>query len=145
LTTQLDILIAAAEAHCKTEEGKDVDAILATMEGEPVYEFHPVRRVFRGMERTRRYYEHLVNDVQARMSGFRLYSQSVGNQGMVQEYNITITHEGDTEPSTHRIMVILTFGERGISGERMYSDERLFRTMLGPLWDETEALELDAV
>jgi len=51
-------LISAAHRHAATEADGDLDGILATPEGEPVYEFYPLGRRFRGMANTRRYYEH---------------------------------------------------------------------------------------
>ena len=76
------------------------------------------------------------------MVGHKLISESVGPQGVVQEYDIQITLIGDSEPSWHRIMAILVFGEKGLVGERMYSDEGLFRTLTGPLWDEMSPIAL---
>ena len=133
-------LIAVAHAHAKTESEGDLEGIMATMEGEPVYEYFPVGRRFRGLENTRRYYRHFIDDFQGRIRGYVLHSESLGNEGVVQEYTITLTLPGETEASSHRIMAILTFGEHGISGERMYADETLFRAMLGPLWNDLEEI-----
>lgn len=35
---------------------------------------------------------------------------------------------------------MLTFGKEGITGERMFSDDKLFKTMLGPQWDTVEPI-----
>ena len=129
-------MLGEANRHAQTESAKDLDAIMATMEGEPTYAYYPVAKMFSGMENTRRLYRHFIDDVQPRMAGWKLISESVGAQGVVQEYDIAIRLIGDTEPSWHRIMAILVFGEQGLAGERMYSDEALFRTLTGPLWDE---------
>jgi len=133
-------LVAAAYEHARTESIGDLEGILATMEGEPVYEFYPVGLCFRGMASTRRYYEHFVADVRARIAGSELHSESIGDAGVVQEYTVTLTHPGDTQPTSHRIIAVLTFGEQGLSGERMYSDDKLFRTLVGPLWHELEPI-----
>lgn len=140
MKASLDRLIAVAARHAETETGQDLEAIIATMEGEPVYEFYPIGKGFTGMANTRRYYRHFIDDVQARMVGAVERSNSVGPAGVVQEYDITLTVAGATAPSTHRIMALLTFGENGLTGERMYSDDALFRTLLGPLWDELETI-----
>lgn len=129
-------LIGVASIHALTEGGQDLDAIMATMEGEPTYEYYPVGKSFTGMDATRRLYRYFIDEVQPRMAGHKLISESIGPQGVVQEYDIQITLIGDSEPSWHRIMAILVFGEEGLVGERMYSDEVLFRTLTGPLWDE---------
>jgi hypothetical protein len=33
------------------------------------------------------------------------------------------------------VLAILTFGDEGLSGERVYADERLLRLMFGPAFD----------
>lgn len=142
MTRSLINLIAVAHRHAVTEGGQDVDAIMATMEGEPVYELYPVGKRFAGMANTRRYYEHFVSHVQPRMRGASAVSQSVGPDGLVEEYTISAVLDGAAAPSTHRVMAILTFGEQGLSGERIYSDEAFLRTLVGPLWDELETIDL---
>lgn len=142
MSASLVHLIGVASRHAVTEAGQDLDAIMATMEGEPTYQYFPVGKSFTGFEKTRRLYRHFIDEVQPRMVGHKLISESVGPQGVVQEYDIQITLIGDSEPSWHRIMAILVFGENGLVGERMYSDEGLFRTLTGPLWDEMSPIAL---
>jgi hypothetical protein len=134
-------LVAVAHRHAETEGNGDLEALMATMEGEPVYEFFPIGRSFKGLAKTRRYYEHFFSDFSKRMVGAELICEMIGDSGVIQEYAITITHAGDSAPTTHRIMALLVFGEKGLTGERMYSDEKLFRSMIGPLWDELEAIQ----
>ena len=141
--TSLVHLIGVASRHALTESGQDLDAILATMEGEPTYQYFPVGRSFTGYEKTRRLYRHFIDDVQPRIANYHVISESVGPQGVVQEYDIQIRLIGETELSWHRIMAILVFGEQGLTGERMYSDEALFRTLTGPIWDEMETISPD--
>ena len=38
----------------------------------------------------------------------------------------------------HRLVGILTMGERLMTGERIYGSERALRLMLGPVFDELE-------
>ena len=73
-----------------------------------------------------------------RLRGADKISEAVGASGVVEEYSITVQHDGDAEPTVHRIMAILTFGDQALSGERMYSDEKFFRFLIGPLWNELE-------
>lgn len=141
--TSLVHLIGVASRHALTESGQDLDAIMATMEGEPTYQYFPVGRSFTGFEKTRRLYRHFIDDVQPRIAKYHVISESVGPQGVVQEYDIQIRLIGEAELSWHRIMAILVFGEQGLTGERMYSDEALFRTLTGPIWDEMEPISPD--
>jgi len=133
-------LVATASRHAEAEGAGDLEGILATLEGEPVYEFYPVRRRFRGMKQTRRFYEHFISDVQARMRGAEPIGEWVGALGVVQEYEILVQLAGAAAPSSHRIMALLKFGAEGLSGERMYADDALLRTLCGPLWDELEPI-----
>ena len=136
----LSKLVTIGVAHAELEATQDIEGLLGTMEGEPVYEFHPLGRCFRGMANTRRYYEHFMANVQPCMRGFTQRSEAIGDEGLVQEFAVTVAHEGDAEPTTHSVMAILTFGESGLSGERIYSDEKFFRILVGPLWDELEPI-----
>jgi hypothetical protein len=131
-------LVAVAADHARLEATQDLEGLMATMEGEPVYEFYPLGKRFKGMAETRRYYEHFMANVQSRLRGADKISEAVGASGVVEEYSITVQHDGDAEPTVHRIMAILTFGDQALSGERMYSDEKFFRFLIGPLWNELE-------
>lgn len=133
-------LVAVAADHARLESTQDLEGLMGTMEGEPVYEFHPLGKCFKGMANTRRYYEHFMANVQQRILGAEMISESIGSSGVVEEYNVTVQHDGDAGPTVHRIMAILTFGEQALSGERMYSDEKFFRFLVGPLWNELEPM-----
>ncbi len=140
MTLPLSKLVAIGAAHAELEATQDLEGLLATMEGEPVYEFHPLGRCFRGMARTRRYYEHFMANVQPTMRGYRQRSEGIGSEGLVQEYAVTVAHPGEAETTTHSVMAILTFGKEGLSGERIYSDEKFLRLLAGPLWAELEPI-----
>lgn len=135
-------LISIAHQHAETESTQDdVDVILATMEGEPTYEFHPLGMKFTGMVNTRRYYEHFIKYFRPKAVNFKALSVSMGTEGVVQEYDVSVLHEGDDAPTSHRIIALLVFGQNGLSGERMFSDEKLFRAMIGPLWSELRPVD----
>lgn len=135
-------LLAVARAHNREEATGRLDALMATLEGEPRYEFHPAGRGFTGMETTRRFYRHFLETVAPRIVDTRLLAEGAGPAGLIQEYAIHLTLDGATTPSWHRIIAVLVYGEACLSGERMFSDDAFFRTMLGPLWDELEPLDL---
>jgi len=137
----LKALAEVARRHAEVEGAGDLDAILATMEGEPVYDFHPVGRRFTGMARTRRYYAYFIEHVRPRIAGFEQHSEWLGPDGLVQEYSVSIMPEDMAgTPVTHRVLGILTFGSERLSGERLYSDDAFFRFLIGPLWDELEPI-----
>lgn len=133
-------LVSIGVAHAEIEATQDLEGLLATMEGEPVYEFYPLGKRFEGMDTTRRYYEHFMANVQPRIRGAEMHSEGIGEAGLVQEYSVTVQHDGEAQPTVHRIMAILTFGDTALTGERMYSDEKFFRMLTGPIWDELEPI-----
>jgi hypothetical protein len=139
MTTPLAQLVAVAKQHAEAEAQGDLDAILATMEGEPVYELYPLGKKFSGMEKTLRYYKHFVATAQKQIAGFEMHGEWVANGGVAQEYTVMLHNPGGA-PTAHRIFAILTFGKEKLSGERMYADETLLRTLVGPLWDELETI-----
>lgn len=136
----LSSLVAVAVAHAEFERVGDIEALLGTMESEPVYDLYPAGRRFSGMAATRRYYEHFFAEVQPRLRGATLLGEFTGPGGLAQEYAMSVLHPGQTEPTTHRILAVLTFGPERLSGERMYSDDRMLRFLVGPLWDELDPI-----
>ena len=111
-----------------------------TMEGEPIYDIYPIGKRFQGWEKTKLYYRHFFAVVQPAIQNFTPVSQAIGEKGVVEEYDIVVLHPGESTTTTHRIIAILTFGEERLSGERMYSDDKLFKLMFGPLWDSLEPI-----
>jgi hypothetical protein len=131
-------LVAIALAHARSESGNDIELTLSTLEAEPVYELQPVGRVLRGMAAARRYYEHFFARFRPLVQGYELRSEWVTDEGVGQEYVITLATERGEE--RHHVIGILTFGEDALSGERVYASERLLRTMFGPAYDLSEPL-----
>jgi len=132
-------LIAIAIAHAQSESGNDIALTLSTLEPDPVYELQPVGRVLRGMPAARAYYEHFFARFRPLVAGFQLRGEWVNDEGVGQEYLVTLrAPEGGVE--RHHVIGILTFGENALSGERVYASERLLRLMFGPAYDLTEPL-----
>jgi hypothetical protein len=128
--------IISASRHAESETAGDLDGVLATMEGEPIYDFYPCGRRFCGMAETRRYYEHFIANVRPRIIDAEQHCEWIGEDGVIQEYTVLLQHAGEDSPTSHRIISVLTFGQEGLSGERMYSDDKFFKTLIGPLWDK---------
>jgi hypothetical protein len=132
-------LSAIARAHAESETGSDIELTLSTLEPDPVYELQPVGRVLRGMPAARRYYEHFFACFRPLVRGFTLRNEWVTDEGVGQEYVITLaTPERGEE--RHHVIGILTFGKQALSGERVYASERLLRLMFGPAYDLSEPL-----
>jgi hypothetical protein len=142
VTATHDELVAVAHAHAAAEAVGDLDTVFATLEAEPRYEFQPVGLEFRGMETTRRYYEHFFATFGACVAGSELRTEAVADDGVVQEYTIWTSTGADGGLERHEVVGILTFGEDRLSGERVYASERLLRLMLGPVYDLCTPIEV---
>ena len=131
--------LAVAHAHAAAESTGDIVTTLATLCDDPLYEFQPVGRVFRGKETARRYYEHFFAHFAPLTESFEIRGEWSTPEGLGQEYTIWLRLPDGTR-ERHDIIGILLFGDSGLAGERVYASERLLRLMLGPLYDETTPL-----
>jgi hypothetical protein len=122
--------LAVALAHAAAEGSGDLATTLATLNDDPVYEFQPVGRVFRGKDTARRYYEYFFEHFSPLTESFEIRGEWSTPEGLGQE-------------ERHEIIGILLFGPSGLAGERVYASERLLRLMLGPIYDETTPLEVE--
>jgi hypothetical protein len=109
---------------------------MATLEGEPVYEFYPAGRVLRGRAGVQRYYEHLMAEFLPRVESSVLVDQWCNENSLAQEYDVDVRTGAGIE--RHRLLGILAIGEQLLTGERIYGSERALRLMLGPSYDELE-------
>lgn len=126
-------LVAMVHQHALLEgPAGDLEGLMATMVDEPLFEFFPLRKQFKGAAEVRSYYEYWFSDFSKCVLSAEQVSESIGSVGVAVEYDMMVLHPGEDSPTKHRIMTILTFGDDRVSGERMYSDDKLFQTMLGP-------------
>src|SRR2546421_7601409 len=135
-----DELIDVAHAHAKAEADGDIEATLATLEDDPVYELLPVGLTFRGRPAARRYYEHFFGVFRPTAVGSTLRNEWAGEHGVAQEYVIGV-RSADGAIEQYPVLAILTFGSRALSGERLYADEALLRVMFGPMLDEADPIQ----
>ncbi|HPG24004.1 MAG: hypothetical protein H6748_07235 [Spirochaetaceae bacterium] len=129
------------ERHARVETECDLEATMATLVDEPVYEFWPVGRRMRGRDAVRRYYTHLMQVFMPSQRGFALVEEWLSEASLAQEYAVDIA--GDDGPETHRVIgVLIASAERDglLAGERIWASEAFLRRMLGPAWDELEPI-----
>jgi hypothetical protein len=134
-------LTEIAHRHAAAEAAGDLAGTLATLEPESVYELYPVGLQLRGLDRARRYYEYFFAQVVSQLTGYRLVSEAVADFGVVQEYDVDCRVDGAIK--TFRVLGILKFGTRALSGERLYADTEFLRILFGPLWAEMEPIGSD--
>ena len=130
-------LIQVALRHAESEGAFDLAGTMATLEGEPVYELFPVGLKMVGMDMARRYYVHYFANVAPRIPHWALIAEWINETGVMQEYSLTYRYDSGVE-KTFRILGLLTFGEKLLSGERLYADEELLRIMFAPVWAELQ-------
>ncbi len=130
MNERTEALIAVAHAHAAAEAAGDLDATLATLEDDPVYELYPMGLSFRGRDAARVYYEHFFSTVRRLVVRADLGSEWANDHGVAQEYEIVLRTSDGVE--RHRVLAVLTFGASKLSGERLYGSERLFGVLFGP-------------
>lgn len=122
-------MLALAREHAAAEARGDVDATLATLEDDCVYELQPLGVMFRGLDAARAAYRHFFAEFAPRSTG-SLVQEWCNDDCLGQEYRIDVVSP-DGELSTHSVIGIITFGSDRLSGERIYATETLHRMMYG--------------
>jgi len=121
-------LIALAHRHAAVEAAGDMEATMATLDDNPRYELLPTGIVFTGRDAARTYYEHFFSTFQPAAVGGELRAEYVSDEGVAQEYVITVRGPGGVK-ERFPIVSVLTFGETLLSGERVYGEDRLLRLL----------------
>jgi SnoaL-like domain len=130
-----EAMIAVAHAHAAAEGEGDIEATMATLDDDPVYELQPIGLVLRGRDAARKYYEHFFANFAPRLKGYDLRSEWVTDEGVGQEYVLHLNAD-DESKSRQPIIGILLFGADGkLSGERIYASDELIDMMFGPVLD----------
>ena len=131
---------ALGSHHAAVEAAGDMEATLATLVDDPVYELLPVGLRMQGREQVRRYYEHLIGWFIPHTRGYELIEEWASESSVAQEYRIQVEVDGAVEE--HRVVGILYREGRLLGGERVYASERCLRLMAGDaLFDSLEPLD----
>ena len=125
-----EALVEVALAHSTAEAGGDLDATMATLEDETVYELKLV-----GRDRARRYYEWFFEKFAPRIERYEMRGEWINDMGVNQEYTLWVRDDDGTS-KRFEIIGILVFGDAKLTGERLYASEELYRMMVGPVYDE---------
>jgi ketosteroid isomerase-like protein len=134
--TELRALVAVAHAHADAEGRGDIEATMATLDDDPVYELQPIGRTLRGREAARAYYENFFSNCRPHIRDYELRSEFVSDEGVLQEYILEIAAP-DGSVNRHSIIGLLTFGASGkLSGERIYAGDDLIKFMFGSVLED---------
>ena len=121
----------------------DLDGIFSVLEPEPIFDLFPISRRFIGKPRIKRSFTHFFSEVQPRIKGFKSRSELIGESSVGHEYDITVSMPNTSALSTHRVFALIIFGPDRLLGERIYSDEKMLRMLIGPLWNALEPIPAD--
>jgi hypothetical protein len=132
-------MIEVAHAHAAAEGNNDIETTMATLESDTAYELQPARRLLRGTDAVRRYYEYFFTHFQPLVESYDLRSEWITEEGVGQEYIIHLRLP-DGVKEDHGIIGILLFGKTRLAGERLWASERLLRLMMGPVYDSTSPI-----
>jgi hypothetical protein len=126
-------LIALAHRHAAVEAAGDMESTMATLDDNPRYELLPTGIVFTGRDAARTYYEHFFSTFQPTAVGGELRAEYVSDEGLAQEYVITVRGPGGAK-ERFPVVSVLTFGQTMLSGERVYGEDRFLRLLFGPAY-----------
>ena len=128
--------------HAQLEAESNIEGVMATLVEDPVYEFWPIGLRAHGRDAVRRYYEHLIQIFIPSQIGYRLVDEWLSERSLTQEYAIDV--RGPAGPVTHQVIGILWADGELMGGERVWGSEECLRAMVGPLFDELEAIRPQA-
>ena len=136
-----DRMLELGRHHAEVETRGDIDATMATLIDEPVYEFYPAGLRLTGSAGVRRYYEHLCREFIGHVEA-TLIDEWLSEGALAQEYDVALDRDGVRE--VHRVIGVLVHAEGTdkMLGERIYASDRCLRLMVGDaLFDELEPIE----
>lgn len=126
--------------HIFVESHDDMEATLATLIDEPVYELYPMGLRMRGKPLVRRYYEHFFGEVRRHVIDYVVHGYCYGETSLTVEVTVTWRYD-DGRVRHFRNLTVLPYAEGGITGERMYAEDEFFRLFFGPVLGELERIE----
>jgi hypothetical protein len=122
-------MYALGSHHAQVETEGDLEATMATLVEDPIYELWPVGLRMQGRSQVVRYYEHLIQRFMPSIVGYTLLDEWCNENSLAQEYDIEVG--GDDGSETHRVIGVLYRSGRLLGGERLYASERCLRLMAG--------------
>lgn len=111
----------------------DIEATMALLVDEPVFDLHPVGLRLEGQSAVRLYYARFFAVCHGTLSAEPLATY-FADDAIVCE--LALTHQPPSGPrEPYQLLAIMETEAGRFKGERLYGDERLFRIMFGdPIW-----------
>jgi hypothetical protein len=128
-----DHLLAVTGRRVAAVQSGDLEAVMAALVDEPVFDFYPLGLRLAGSADVRRYYERFLSDVIPRSQG-SLVGAYVGSAEVAFEF-VTEVADPERGVETFRILAVQPVVGDRVAGERLYCPERYVRVIVGDeLW-----------
>ena len=123
---------AITDAHFTTEDAGELDALMATVSPDAVFEFHPMHLQLVGREAIREFYEHFVGHFRSRLRSFEIRERWESEDVLVLDHVLWVVDDAGTV-RVETALGIITVDEHAVRGERVYLSEALLHAMAGPV------------
>ncbi len=134
-------VLEAARAHAYAEAIGDMDATLATLGPDPVFEFYPARLTLKGWDTIEKFYREQYSTFSARVVDAEVFGEWANDNTAIQEYSVTVKNADDDGRVTYRVLSMSPVLDDGkLAGERLFTDDGFLRALLGDLYDLCEPI-----
>ncbi len=116
-----------------------MDATLATLVEDPVFEFFPSRLTIRGWDLIEQFYREQYPRFASKVLGSEVLGEWANEHTAVQEYAIEV--RGINGPESYRVMSAFPVIDGKLAGERLFCDEGFLRVLLGDLFELCEPID----
>jgi hypothetical protein len=126
-------LLAVTGRRVAAVQSGDLEAVMASLVPEPVFDLFPVGLRLAGSALVRRYYRRFLAEI-IPYSGGELLATFVGADAVAFEFRTVVTLPG-AEAEHFRILAVQPVVGDRVAGERLYAPERYLRLIVGDeLW-----------
>jgi hypothetical protein len=133
-------LLAVTGRRIAAVQSGDIDAVMAALVDEPVFDLWPIGLRLSGQQDVRRYYGHFLGEVMPRATGGELVGTYVGQDEVAFEFVTTYRSEGGEVETFHILAIQPVIGDR-VAGERLYGSDRYMHLIVGDeLWHLLEPI-----
>jgi hypothetical protein len=129
-----DVAASAAKVHehLDAEAELDLARTLASMQPPYYYEVWPAGLRMEGYDNARAYYDFHFRTLRPRMRASTAVGEWDNLDGVVIERDVQVGEDDGT--TTHfRVLAVLTVGDEGVTGERIYASPEFCRLVFGDL------------
>lgn len=137
----VDNLVELAQRRYEVVSKGDIDAIMALLCDDPVFELYPIGLKLAGKENVRRYYHHFCETVTPQLEATPVGSPFLSSSAIGFEMDM-VRQGANSVREEFRVLALMNAEGGKFTGERLYASEGLFRLMFGgPIWSLLTPIE----